>query len=147
MLAKLKALLSPDEPVSKVSGEHQKKLACAALLVEVAAIDMHFDPAEITQLQHDLTQTYSLSQEECDALTEQAKTARKDATSLHEFTRIINETATRDEKVELLIGMWRIAYADDKLDKYEEHIIRRVCDLIHLGHSDFIQAKLHAKTE
>jgi len=92
-----------------------------------------------------LKSQFQLSESEAKALVTFAETARHDATSLHEFTKEVNESCTQDEKFELIKGMWSVAYADGHLDKYEEHIIRRAADLIHVGHSDFIRAKLAVK--
>jgi len=41
--------------------------------------------------------------------------------------------------------MWRVAYADGQLDKHEEGIIRRVADLLHIRHNEYIRCKLDAR--
>jgi uncharacterized tellurite resistance protein B-like protein len=41
--------------------------------------------------------------------------------------------------------MWKVAYADGSVDKYEAHIIRRISDLIHLPNSQFVRAKQEAR--
>ncbi|MBI3171641.1 MAG: TerB family tellurite resistance protein, partial [Hydrocarboniphaga effusa] len=41
-----------------------------------------------------------------------------------------------------LLGLlWRVAYADGKLEANEEHLLRRLSDLLHLSHGDFIRAR------
>jgi len=35
----------------------------------------------------------------------------------------------------------KMAYADHELDKYEEHLLRRLAELLHVPHKDFIQTK------
>ena len=64
---------------------------------------------------------------------------------LQRFTSAIHEQWSNEQKLELLISLWRIAYADNDLDKYEEHIIRRIADLLYISHSDFIKAKITAR--
>ena len=49
-----------------------------------------------------------------------------------------------DDKVQLITSLWKVAYADGDLDKYEEHLIRRVADLLYVPHDAFIRAKLSA---
>ena len=71
----------------------------------------------------------------------------EDSTSLYEFTRDINDNFDAAERVRLIESMWKIAYADGNIDKYEEHIIRKVSNLIYVAHSDFIKAKLSAKEQ
>lgn len=146
MLSKLSALLerhlsagggSSPEPLDT----HQKQLAMAALLVEVAVADHHFSQSELEHLLILLEQKFSLPPDERRALAELARAKSTDATSLYQFTQLINRTCSPTEKFELVTAMWEIAYVDGQLDKYEEHVIRRVADLIHLAHSDFIRAK------
>ena len=50
-----------------------------------------------------------------------------------------------EEKVGLIENMWRIAFSDEQLDKYEEHLIRKISDLIYVSHSDFIKTKLNVR--
>jgi len=68
-----------------------------------------------------------------------------EATSLYEFTREINDHYSPDQKVQLIRAMWTVAYADGKLGKYEEHLIRQVADLTYVPHQDYIRSKLAAK--
>jgi uncharacterized tellurite resistance protein B-like protein len=64
---------------------------------------------------------------------------------MYQFTQQVNEHCSVQDKFDLIAGMWRIAYADGELDKYEEYVIRKVADLIHVAHSDFIRAKHHSR--
>jgi len=43
-------------------------------------------------------------------------------------------------------SLWEVAYADQHLDRYEDHLVRKVADLIHVRHSDFIRTKLEVKS-
>ena len=66
-------------------------------------------------------------------------------TSLFDFTRVINDHYSASQKLELIESMWRVAYADGRLDKYEESLIRQVAELTYVSHSDYIRAKLAAQ--
>lgn len=147
MFDKLKALFSHGLEREAITGEERMRLACAALMMEVATIDDHFSIDESSALQHLLSEQFTLSKSDSERLQQRAKDARHDATSLYEFTRDINEHCSIEEKFDLIRAMWQVAFADGHLDKYEEHIIRRAADLIHVNHSDFIRAKLSAKNE
>ena len=50
-----------------------------------------------------------------------------------------------NELKEVLNSVWSIAFADGEMDKHEEHLIRRIADLLYLNHKDFINAKLNQK--
>jgi len=121
--------------------------AASALMVEVVLADTHFSEHEKEHLLETLKQQTGLTTQECVELVDIAQSEVDHATSLHQFTRHLNEVFNLDEKLKLIHTLWKIAYADGHLDKYEEHIIRRIADLLHLRHSEFIQMKLKAKDE
>ena len=124
---------------------HQKQVAVAALLVEVAMADHQFSESELDSLSQSLIRKYSLTSEEIAELISLAKSESNHATSLHQFTQLINQYCNNNEKFSLLKAMWEIAFADGNLHKYEDYLIRKVADLIHLSHSEFIRAKSLAK--
>ncbi|MEY8264627.1 MAG: TerB family tellurite resistance protein, partial [Bermanella sp.] len=66
------------------------------------------------------------------------------ATSLHQFTRYLNEAFSLEQKIHLLTTLWLVAVSDGQVDKYEDHMIRKIADLLHLRHSEFIQCKQQA---
>ncbi len=143
MLGKIKELLQlgetgqEDRPLS----ETQCQVACAALMVEVAVIDGNFEHQEMETLRQVLLQFFALETDEIDDLIQLAREESADSTSMYQFTQLINRHCTHEQKIELITGMWRVAYADGRLDKYEEHIVRKSADLIHLPHADFIRTK------
>jgi len=122
-------------------------VAAAALLIEVARADHEQDSAEDAAMATLLANTLDLDSETIDTLMEDARHEVEDATSLFEFTRLINDHYSIEEKRSLVQSMWHVAYADASLDKYEEHVIRRVAELIYLPHPDFIAAKLAARSQ
>lgn len=126
---------------SPVLTDHQKQLAVAALLVEIAMADHQFSEVEANKLQQLLTQKFSLTPNEIAELIDLAKSESNHATSLHQFTQIVNTQCSQDDKFRLIKAMWEIAYADGDLDKYEDYMIRKVADLIYVPHSEFIRAK------
>ncbi len=115
--------------------------AAAALLLEVALADDEFSDEEKASLPALLRQHTQLTTQEAMDLLEIAHEDVESAVAIHEFTRHLNETFTLEEKLDLLTTLWRVAYADQHIDKYEEHVIRKVADLLHLRHSEFIQCK------
>ena len=120
----------------------QRQLATAALLIEVASADHNLDETELERIKAILQQKFALDTEQLTTLTELAKTQKDEATSLYQFTQLINEHCSPEEKFKLIAAMWEVAFADNELDKYEEYLIRKVADLIYVSHSDFIRAKL-----
>ena len=121
--------------------------ACIALLLETSMADEILDESELMALKNTLQKDFQINEDEIDELIDLAKENVEDSTSLYEFTRDINDNLDAAERVKLIESMWKIAYADGNIDKYEEHIIRKVSNLIYVAHSDFIKAKLSAKEQ
>lgn len=120
-------------------------LAAAALMAEVMAIDHDWHELEVQRIGELLQQSLGVSREEAGEVVEQALENQKKSHDLFQFTSSINENYDQLQKFELLKNLWRIAYADGRVDAYEEHIIRRLSDLIHMSHSQFIRAKIEAR--
>lgn len=127
--------------------EHRRNLAAAALLIEVARADFEFDDDEQHAIETLLGETLELASDEIAEIVRLAHEESRDATSLHQFTRLIHESHSLDEKKRLMEALWRVAYADGRLDKYEEQLLRRIADLLHLRHAEFIRAKHSASEE
>lgn len=120
-------------------------LTCAALLIEVMNSDHELDERESQEFLEVLRQSYHIAEEDLLELADLAKAEATEATSLYQFTRLINDNYDYEQKISLIENMWRIAFSDEKLDKYEDHLIRKISELIYLSHSDFIKAKLKVR--
>ena len=142
MIRSLKALFGKPDDTDPEELKHQLSLAAAALLIEMTRADYNVDSAEQRTLQGVLQAALDLDTLEVEKLLELAGTAADRATSLYEFTRLINDHYSRAEKLTLIESMWRVAFADGDLDKYEERLIRQVSDLVHVPHKEFIRLKL-----
>ncbi|WP_041523791.1 tellurite resistance TerB family protein [Gilvimarinus agarilyticus] len=125
----------------------QKQLAAAALLMEVAAVDRVFEDAEFEEFKRIVANVYNIADDEIEELCELARDKQDQATSLFQFTQLINDHCSNEEKFTLVKSMWQIALADGDLDKYEEHLIRRVAELIYLSHTDFLVARNAAREQ
>ena len=123
------------------------ELAAAALLVEVARADYQVDDDEEQTIGALLRQTLGLQDEEVASLIELAHEYSRDAVGLHPFTSVVHERFDAQEKVLLFECLWRVAYADGNIDKYEEHMLRRIAELLHIPHREFIKTKLRVRDE
>ncbi len=150
MINKIKDLLSNFSKNEEDIVEEKISLldkACSALLIEVAFADKIFDESEISSLKDSLKETYGLEDEIINELIIDAERTVDDSTSLYEYTRVVNDEFTYSDKLELLTRIWKLAFADGNLDKYEDHLIRKISDLIHISHSDFIRIKLENRED
>lgn len=119
--------------------------ATAALLVEVMVTDEVLDDNELAKINTLLQGKFGLSASECAELFTLARQEVAEATSLYQFTALVNKEFSASDKYELIYNLWEVAYADGVLDKHEEGLIRHIADLIHLPHSRFIQARNRAR--
>ena len=146
MIKLLRTLFTQHPPESGEPQQHNLRLAAAALLVETSRADFTEDTVELTKLAQLLTTSLQLEPDAVNELVVAAQQRVEKATSLYEFTQIINAHCDAGQKLQLIRAMWLVAYADGNVDKYEEHLIRQVAELTFVAHSDYIQCKLAART-
>jgi len=121
--------------------EHRLQLACSALMVEMVHVDEDFSEKEEIKLRQLLGEQFELDSEELEALIDLAHDKKQQATDYHEFTSLINQHYSQQQKVKLVTDLWQLAYSDNELNKFEEHLLRRLADLLHVPHHDFIRTK------
>ena len=118
--------------------------AAAVLLLEVARADYEHQPAERDALRAGLAREFGVPEAQLDALLDQAELRAKRSVSLFDFVQVLNQSMAPADKVRLVALLWDVAHADGKVDPHEEHLLRRIADLLHVPHADFIRGKLAA---
>jgi uncharacterized tellurite resistance protein B-like protein len=125
--------------------EHAIQVATAALLVEMMKADGNVSEEERRAVLQTIQRRFNLTDEETKSLKELAKEKAKKATDYYEFTSLIHNCLSYEQKVEIIDHLWEIAFTDKYLDKHEEYVVRKIADLIYVEHKDFIEAKLRVK--
>lgn len=141
MLSKLKELFALPEPDSEQL-ERRRQLAAAALLIELGKADYRSDAREQAAIAQAIRDCFQLDEATIADLLADAAGASNRSTSLYEFTSVLNESWSDAEKYQLIRQLWRVAAADGNIDKYEDHLIRKVAELLYVPHQQFIHAKL-----
>ena len=126
---------------NKTPLKHRLQLASAALMVEMIHVDDEVSSEEEIKIRQLIKQRFELNKTEIEALLELAHTEKHEATDYYSFTSLLNTHYTQPQKIKLVEDLWQLAYADEQLDKYEEHLLRRLSDLLHVPHQDFIRTK------
>jgi uncharacterized tellurite resistance protein B-like protein len=134
----LESQLRPEEAGDP---ENELRLATAALLVEISRADTHVDAEERRLIRSALRRLFDLSEQASDELLRQAEREVEQAASLYQFTRTVDAEFSPARKKEIVELLWRVGLADGELDKYEEHLVRRIADLLHVSHADFTHAR------
>lgn len=125
--------------------EHALRLAAAALLFEVVRADLSVGEEELTVMRASLQGTFGLSREETDELLRLAEQQSRSASSLYEFTSLVDSGLDAAQKKRVVELLWLVAFADGAKDAHEEHLVRRIAGLLHVPHPDFIDAKRRAR--
>lgn len=117
-------------------------LASAALLIEIAKADYEDDPREMDKVVALLRGHFEIPERELEILVDLATQEVKQANDVYQFTSLVNEHFSPEEKTGLVRSLWEVAYADGRVHHYEEHLIRKIAELIYVPHSEFIRTKL-----
>ncbi|PXX95260.1 TerB family tellurite resistance protein [Halomonas sp. LBP4] len=121
------------------------ELATAALLFEVARADYHLDDSELALLRRQLQQRFALEDAALDELMSLAREEAEQAVDHYQFVSLAKQHYGYEQRCELVRTMWMLSLADGESHALEEHRIRRLADLLHVSHSDFIRTKLQVQ--
>jgi uncharacterized tellurite resistance protein B-like protein len=120
-------------------------LAAATLLMEVAWADHDIAEEETAAIRLALTQQFGLSEHEIDEVMSSSIVQHDESVGLYGFTRTLVEAWEEPARFDLVVKLWQLALADDKLDRFEEHMIRKIAELLYVSHQRFIEAKQQAR--
>ncbi len=135
--------LGPADAVA--SNRHTIEVATAALLVEIVRMDGDVQPIEREAVLRAVRDKFHLTDLEARTLIDLAEQEARDATDYYQFTSIINRRFSQPQKIRVIELLWEVAYADQVANPYEEHLIRKLADLLYVDHRDYITAKLRAR--
>jgi len=121
---------------------HDIRIATCALLLEMANIDGEFNDSERESILDILKENYHLSDEHAEALIEASNEELKGSIDYWQFTNLINQNYSIEEKIRIIEIVWKIAYTDGRLDKHEDYLVHKLAELLHLTHKQLIEAKL-----
>lgn len=136
-------------PESKPIKSETRKLevATCALFVEMAKADGEFGEDERKKIVKVMKETFNLENECVNDLIELSEQKIKESISLYEFTSIINDNFSKEDKFELMKNFWKLIYIDEKLNMYEDHLVKKIGGMLNLDHKKIIEAKLIVKEE
>ena len=118
--------------------------AAAILLIEVCYADFDIQQDELKAAAAALVSLYGLQADKAQELLAQTLAEHKQVVSLFDYTQLLNEHLSIKQKETLLLALWQVAHADNRVVAHEEHRIRKLAEQLHLPHKSFIQSKLTA---
>jgi uncharacterized tellurite resistance protein B-like protein len=134
-----------DAPAARGDARRPIEIATAALLVEVVRLGGTIKPAEHEVVLRAVRSKFGLDEEDAEALIGLAEDQASAATDYYQFTSLINKRFSQAQKQQVIELMWQVAYADNELSAYEQHVIRKIADLLYVPHRAYIAAKLRAR--
>ena len=124
---------------------HTIEVATAALLVEISRMDGEITAAERAAVLAAVRGRFGLTGAEAQQLVDLAEAEARQANDYYQFTSIITKRFSREQRIRVVELLWEVAFADATANPFEEHLIRKLADLIYVDHADFIRAKLTAR--
>ncbi len=137
--------VTPGSDAEVADREAALRLATAVLMVDVARADHVFDETEFERVLQLVERRFGLSPEEAAELVNAASAKAEELVSVHEFTKELHEHLDEDEKARIVGMLWDIAYADGRLDKYEDSLVLKISDLLYVNRARVMRLKHDAK--
>ena len=131
-----------EEPVDRDSAIRK---ATAVLMLDVALADKEFSRSELERLQALAELHFGLGHEEAAELIDEARNEAEHLVSLHEFTQLLHNHLSEEEKASIVGMLWQIAYTDGHLDKYENSLVLKISDLLYVSRGRVMRLKHDAK--
>jgi len=121
------------------------QIATAALLLEMMRMDEHIAVEERDSIVATLRRQFGLDSGQLATLLDLAEQEARQATGYYKFTSLINKTCSADQKIRIIENLWQVAMSDGHLDAHELHLMRKIADLLYVGHADYVAAKQRAR--
>ena len=143
MIKKLKGLLLGEKPYADVAADtdDRQQLALAALLVEMARADFDETQDEQNRIIDLLAGHFGLTSAESLQLLNRAREEADNAVCLFDFSRTLHQSLDEEQKRGVIRLLWEVALADNSIDKYEDYLVRKVADLLHVSPGDVLRIK------
>ena len=138
-------LIEPAAGRSGADSQHALQLAAAARLLEMMRMDGSVTAEETAAVTGALQTQFGLGPEEVGALMTLASQEASQATDYFQFTSLINKSFSAEQRIQVIESLWRVAFADGRLDAHEQHFMSKIADLLYVPHSAYIAAKQRAR--
>jgi uncharacterized tellurite resistance protein B-like protein len=139
--------IADDSDDSQPVPDSDLHLAAASLLYHVVASDGVVSADERAALKSALGQLYGLDNAATDALIEKAREADLEAVDFYTFTRTLKGKLDADGRRKVVGLMWRMVFADGKMDEFEDNVVWRVAELLDVPARERVLLKKEAEDQ
>lgn len=133
--------LSLDKQSDQRFSEDDERLAVAALMFHIIAVDGDIEQQELNQLKAVLQQRYELSEEDTQELMKLAQEKDNEAVDLYGFTSVLKKKLQPEQRLSVIEALWEMVYADGSVHEFEDNTIWRVAELLGVSSRDRMQLK------
>jgi uncharacterized tellurite resistance protein B-like protein len=150
MISVLKKYFLPSENQGKspeVKLRDKIVVAACVLMLEIAKSDEELVSAEMKTIRGIMQTELDIPKENIEEILRIAEKDRENSTDIYEYTRLINQHFSKEEKTQMVERFWRIIYADGSFDQYEDYMVHKLADLLRLSHDELISSKLKMKPQ
>lgn len=137
--------IEPGTRAHTADSAHALQIATAALLLEMMRMDDRIYDSERAAIGAALCREFGLTDVQYKTLIALAEQEAHEASDYYQFTALINRNCDAIQKVRIVENLWQVAMADGHLDAHELHLMRKIADLLHVGHADYVAAKQRAR--
>jgi uncharacterized tellurite resistance protein B-like protein len=127
------------------AGTAALQVATAALLLEMMRMDSELKDEERQAITLSLQTQFNLGTGHIETLIALAEQEAREATDYYQFTSLINKHCDHEQKIRIIESLWHVAMIDGHLDAHELHLMRKLADLLYIGHADYVAAKQRAR--
>ena len=144
MISTIRVFLRQRLQLQEISEDSDESLqtATALLLMEIARADHDISEQERVAIQRIIERQHAVTPEQALETVQAAEKQSGEVTSLHPFTSMLNRECSMEDRIGIVSLLWEVTFADGRIDAHEEHLVRRVADLLHVPHREFIRTKL-----
>ena len=135
----------PSDSMDASAREDALRMATAVLMLDVARADHVFEESEFDRVLGLIQAHFELAPEDAAELVNSADNKAEDLTSLHDFTQLLHNNLDENDKARIVGLLWQVAYADGRLDKYEDSLVLKISDLLHVSRGRVMRLKHDAE--
>ena len=130
----------------KKDNNYNEIIAGTCLLLTIAKADEILEALEINSIKTIISDFFKLETKETELIFDQSIDNLNKSTDLYEFSKILNNTFSYQDKIDFICCAFEVAFSDGKLHYIEEHFIKKISNTLNVEHSDLIKAKQEIKS-
>ena len=122
-------------------------MAVAALMVQVVASNEHLEEAELQRTVTAIQEVLDISESDAAALISDAQEPPTTPMALRTLTDELKKDMTIEARISFIKQLWHIAHADGRADKFEEHDIQEIAQLLEVPYKELVSAQVVSKLQ